>query len=77
MALDDIPHEAVKDGIAELDEHRFKRYLRYFATDLVRLCARDEKDVRRMGGKYRVKLRFRSAEHDARRQDTRRYRRIY
>jgi hypothetical protein len=44
MALDDTPREAVRDGIPELDAHHFKRHLRYFATELVRLCARNEKD---------------------------------
>jgi hypothetical protein len=56
--LDDILHEAVEDGIAELDAHHVGRHLQYFATDLIRLCARVETDTRRIADNYRVKLRF-------------------
>jgi len=40
--LDDIPHGAVEDKTAALDAHHVERHSQYFATDLVRLCARGE-----------------------------------
>jgi DNA-directed RNA polymerase specialized sigma24 family protein/ribosome-associated translation inhibitor RaiA len=56
--LDDVPHSDIEDKIGELASHHLKRYLQHFATELIRLRARVERDVQRTGNAYRVKLRL-------------------